>query len=249
MFKGVILCDKRTGSTFLQNCLDSHPDITCYDELFMIRTGLKKRHGQFMYRHMMNTKKWSKNNFINYLGEQNKNVFFKLIYDQCDFWKLDKIIKKENFKIIHLLRNNHLKKAISGLTKKQFQVKKLDITPEDLLNRTLKSLKKTNMYIKKWKDYDKQIFINYEDMIGKKEGEIKKIKKVGAFNMKSKQITYLNEEICKKLCDFIDVEYFPMHCNITKKNSDNLWDYIKDEDKKKLRKLFKKNNINRILDI
>lgn len=36
MVKAVQISAKRCGSTFLMNCLDSHPHIEAYEELFVI---------------------------------------------------------------------------------------------------------------------------------------------------------------------------------------------------------------------
>ena len=42
MKNGVIFCGKRTGSTFLQEALNSHPQIVCYDEMFMLSRKIRK---------------------------------------------------------------------------------------------------------------------------------------------------------------------------------------------------------------
>lgn len=249
MFKGFILCDKRTGSTFLQNAMDSHPNITCFDELFMIRTGLKKRHGQFMYRWIKDNKKWNKDTFLDWLGENNDRVFLKLIYEQCDYWNLTKEIKRRNLSIIHLIRKNHFKRAMSGLLKKNFNKnKKVNIDPNKILSETIKSKKKANLYVNKWKNYKNQIYVYYEDMIGRKEGEENNVKKVGAFNMKSDQITYLKGEISEKICNFMDIPHSHMFCNITKKSKENPMEYLTENKQKELKQLFKKNKILGFLD-
>jgi hypothetical protein len=33
--KGIILTSQRSGSTFLQGCLDAHPSVRCYGELLV----------------------------------------------------------------------------------------------------------------------------------------------------------------------------------------------------------------------
>lgn len=251
MFKGFILCDKRTGSTLLQNCLDSHPEITCYDELFMIRGKIKKRNGQYMYRWMKNNKSYNKKKFLNYLGEQDENVYLKLIYDQCDYWKLEPYIRKNNLQVIHLFRKNHFKKAVSRLSRNNNKGQIDPITNIDvkkLVNEILHSMEKSRIYKKKWEKYENQIKIYYEDMIGKKEGEIGEIKKVGAFNIKSNQITYLNKETCEKLCNFIGVEYFDMYSNITKRNKEDVLSYFNDREKRKMISLLKKVDLGECLD-
>lgn len=249
MFRGFILCDKRTGSTFLQNCLDSHPNITCYDELFMIRSGLKKRHGQFMYRWMNEKKGYSKDKFLDWLGESNDNVFLKLIYDQCDHWNLNLIIKKRNLALIHLVRKNHFKKAMSGLLKKNFDKnKRVNLNPNSILSKTIQLRNKTRVWRKKWKKYNNQIIVFYENMVGETKGEIKNIKKVGAFNMKSDQITYLDKKQGERICKFLDIPYFDMSCNLTKKSKENPLEYLPGKKQKIVRQLFEKNGMSTLLD-
>jgi len=63
----VVVADKRTGSSFFQEALSSHPNIKCYDELFMIRGAKKtgKRRGQYLYRHMKQTESMDIGGYIN----------------------------------------------------------------------------------------------------------------------------------------------------------------------------------------
>ena len=49
----IVLAAKRSGSTFLQEALSSHPNIKCYDEMFMLKsTKTGKRRGQYLYPYM-----------------------------------------------------------------------------------------------------------------------------------------------------------------------------------------------------
>jgi hypothetical protein len=65
MKNAIILAGKRTGSTFLQEVLNSHPNITCYDEMFMKYNKNKKRRGQFLYEFMRKDKGMNINEYIN----------------------------------------------------------------------------------------------------------------------------------------------------------------------------------------
>jgi hypothetical protein len=242
MFKGFILCDKRTGSTLLQNCMNSHPQITCYDELFMIRGNIKKRNGEYMYRWMNMERGYNIPSFLKYLGEKDENVYLKLIYDQCYYWNVDKYIKENNIKIIHLFRKNHFKKAISRLTRNKSKNEYepvTDLKVKKIIEETLKSEKKSKDNFGKWRKHKNQIKIYYEEMIGRKEGVVENIEKVGAFNIKSSQITYLEEKTCKDLCEFMEVDYFEMFSNITKRNKEDVLSYFNSDKIKKLEKMLK----------
>lgn len=244
--KAIILCDKRTGSTFLQNCLDSHPDLTVYDEMFMIRGGIKKRHGQFLFRHMKNTKGFSPEKYLDWLSNEGENVIFRLIYDHCNKFELDSIIRKRKIPIVHLFRKNHFEKTMSKLTKGLFEPKKVIIPVDKLLQGIKKSEGKASDWTKRWEGYKPQMYIEYKEMIGEVSGDkTKDFQKVGAFNMRSAQTTYLSDDINKKICKFLSIPDFRMSSNITKKNSNNIFDYVKNDGK--VRKLLKNKGLEKYL--
>ena len=64
MKNGIVLANKRTGSTFLQEALNSHPSIRCYDEMFMIKTRLKQRRGGILYKTKKEENEMGKKEYI-----------------------------------------------------------------------------------------------------------------------------------------------------------------------------------------
>jgi len=232
----VILAPKRSGSTFLQEALSSHPNIKCWDELFMIR-GPKsgKRRNQYLYWYMKKTKKHSIPQYIDWLHNEypEKSIGFRLMYPHEEKWNVLSTIKKKNIPIIHLVRDNLLGKTLSSYTKKLFEVKKMHIDTNKLMADIRLQEKKQNEYYKKTKEYKNVLTLRYEDIIGRTEGDKGDTTKFGAFNLKSNMYTYIPTGICEKICNFINEDFFEMYSNVTKKNSHNPWDYIKNKDEVK----------------
>jgi len=231
----VVLADKRTGSSFFMETLNSHPELVCYDELYMIRGATKsgKRRGQYLYRYMKNTKNMSMDQYLDFIyndGKKNISKSFRLMYPQNDYWKVLPLIKERNIPVIHLVRNNLLKVVMSKRTKGIFVPKKMYYDPNMIIKDINNHRNKQVQNRKHLKGYKNILNVSYEDMIGRSEGEKGETKKFGAFNLKSNMITYLAEETSKKVCDFLKVEQKEMFCNVTKKNSNNVWDYIENVD-------------------
>ena len=238
----VILADKRTGSTFLQEALNSHPDIKVYDEMFIIRGAQKtgKRRGQFLFRTMKSKRKMNIKDYLDWLynTEPDKSVGFRLMYPQDDHWHVLDVIKKSKIPIIHLKRNNFLKMIISKKTRGEFKTKPQKFAPNSIISDIKNHQNKRIKFETKILKYKNQLTVDYESMIGKTEGEKGEIKKFGAFNLKSDMKTYVSDKMAKKICNFLGVENKPLFCNVTKKNSNNVWDYI--SNKEEIEKILKR---------
>lgn len=239
----VVYADKRTGSSFFMECLNSHPDVMCYDEMFMIRGGLKKRRGQFLYKYKKSESKkknYGINDYLDFLySDKEKSSGFRLMYPQDDYFKVMPFIKKRDLPVIHLIRKNTLKMVMSKKTKGIFKPTKSYYNPDSLIADIKNHKRKERLARKQLKGYDKKITVYYEDMIGRSEGEKGDVKKFGAFNLKSNMTTYLDEKISIDICKFLNIEERELFCNVTKKNSNNVWDYIQNE--KEVKKALKDN--------
>jgi len=233
----VVVADKRTGSSFFQEALSSHPNIKCYDELFMIRGAKKtgKRRGQYLYRHMKQTESMDIGGYINWIFEtkQNKSVGFRLMYPQDAYWKALKVIKKKKIPVIHLVREDLLGMVLSKKTKGLFEVKEQNFDVNNIIADMKNHEKKQNEYFKKLKDHKNLLTLKYEDIIGRTEGEKGEVKKFGAFNLLSNMTTYVPLDVSHKICEFLNEEPMELYSNVTKKNSPNPWDYIKNKDELK----------------
>ncbi len=233
----IVLADKRTGSSFLQESLSNHPRIKCFDEMFIIRGSKKtgKRRGQYLFRHMKSTKKMKISEYLDWLYDTkpNKSVGFRLLYPQDTHWKVLPVIMKKNIPIIHLIRENLLAMVLSKQTKGIFEVKEQYFDPKKIIADMKNHENKQKEYFKKIEKYNNVLNLKYEDIIGRTEGEKGETKKFGAFNLTSNMITYIPMEISEKICNFLNKEPMELYSNVTKKNSNNPWDYVKNKNELK----------------
>jgi len=226
--KAVLLSDKKTGSTFVQYAMDSHPDLECYDEMFLIKHGNRKRRGQTLFKTMKKEKKMSVDQYLKWLYSQSSNVCFRLMYPHDMHYNVLPQIMKMNIPIIHLVRENHFKKVIAKYTGGKIMNEKIDIKPIDLIYSIKESINRVKKYESKLKNYPHVFKIKYEDMIDSVDGEInmKKVKKLGGSNIKSNVISYMNKGYSKMICDIFGVDNRDLYSNVTKKNKENILDCL-----------------------
>jgi hypothetical protein len=210
----VILCNKRTGSTFLQEAMDSHPAIKAFDEMFMVYDKETERRGHKLYRTMRND--YTITEYLDwlYLQTDKPNTVFRLIYEHNDYWTVMPHIRQSP--IIHLLRDP-VDVTVSHFCKLSKPDERVYADPK--MFKLMLGLERNiqNNYRKAIKHHNKVLEIRYEDVIGHREGERENISNVGMLNIRSDQVTYLKEGINKKICDFMEVDNIPMHSNVTKK--------------------------------
>jgi LPS sulfotransferase NodH len=140
--KFIILCGGRSGSTYLQQILNSHPTIKCYDEIFNVTNKSHESFYSFCQTHFptiswfflrgkISSRYWNlplAYMFQRYLTtiykeDQSERIGFKLIYNQLLYYYPVKFwIRKNPVPIIHLQRRNILKAAISLLKAKKYGV-------------------------------------------------------------------------------------------------------------------------------
>jgi LPS sulfotransferase NodH len=218
MKRFVILTTQRTGSTFLKNYLNSHPDILCYGELFnKPKYCVKVQPEQFYKRNYFNFfAKYKAAPYLNNILNGNKAVGFKLMYNQANELSLTpKKISEMGIQIIHLTRQNYLKIFISRQMK--------------MLTGVAHSKKITNEFFK--------IKLNCKQMLK----SIKQIHNDVEFynkqiNNRSFKITYeqlFNDTYgeSKKILDYIEIApNKQMRCELKKITSDNLSDIIENYD-------------------
>lgn len=233
----VVVADKRTGSSFFMEALTSHPNIKCYDEMFIIRGSKKtgKRRGQYLYRHMKKEKNMDMGGYLNWLFDTKpkKSVGFRLMYPQDAHWKVLETIKTKKIPVIHLVRENLLAMVLSKKTKGLFDVKEQNFDVNNIIADIKNHEKKQKEYFKKLKDHKNLLTLRYEDIIGRTEGEKGEVRKFGAFNLLSNMTTYVPLDVSHKICEFLNEEPMELYSNVTKKNSPNPWDYIKNKDELK----------------
>jgi len=221
--RAIQLSNKRVGSTFLQNAINSHPDIMGIDEVFvnMARKPGMRKSGFVPYlRSDLNTPKEYIENVI-YKTYPNKNTIFKIMYNQITYHQgLMEYIKGKSIPMIHLMRKNLVKQIISGLTAATTKHNPVIIEPKRLFNM-VKEAHRFNEYWKKELKGNIKLTLFYEDIIGEVDGEK----------------TYLSNNANIAVCDFFKVKQIKMYAKTKKKNKDDISVYLPNIEK--IKKEFK----------
>ena len=219
MTQAVLLSNKRTGSTFMQEALDSHPNVTSLDEMFMVSTKITERRGYDFYKTKREQENMKIPQYLDWIASQDTNTCFRLIYNQDQHYNVLKYIADRNMPVIHLVRDP-IDIVVSLACKfkhiKPDQTVKVDV--KDFIFLTRKHIKIRNDYRDKLASRECIVYeTNYENMFGKQEGDVEDIKLVGSFNIRSNQRTYVDENINRNICEFLNIENVPMWSNVTKK--------------------------------
>jgi hypothetical protein len=201
--------NKRTGSTFLQNALNTHPDLVGLDEMFVnsIMPGGRKS-GLIPY--ILTTNSQPQEYIEQVLwANSNSHVSFKLMYNQIEYHKgLLDFIKESKIPIIHLKRKNLLKQAISYFR----QTNAMPINYMILYDSVVGYEKEAERWTEEFKDHDIIEFF-YEDMIGETKDEF----------------TYISEYVNMLICNFFDIPNVPMFSGTKKKRVESIWKFIPDK--------------------
>jgi len=203
--------NKRTGSTFLQNALNTHPELVGLDEVFVnvARSDITKS-GFRAYMAIEPSNRPTINDYIENLWSTypNSHVAFKLMYNQIEYHNgLFDFIKENKIPIIHLKRKNLLKQAISYFR----QTNAMPINHLVLYDYVVRYEEEAKRWTEEFKDHDVIEFF-YEDMIGEaKDG-----------------FTYVSEYVNMLICRFFNVRNLSMFSSTKKKRMKPIWEYIPD---------------------
>lgn len=182
MTKFVVFGLQRTGTSWIETLLDSHPDVSCLGEIFYFTQGrfpLTKPRGrrtEMSYRRHVESspgkrlmhyiaRKKLVNETLNAIYSRSgySAIGFKLMYDQAiRFPAVLNYVHKDNVKVIHVVRTNVLKTHISLSSAKQRKLVHTtnNITldkiylPTTLLLRRLRTIDNQNKF---WQ----QFFLDY----------------------------------------------------------------------------------------
>lgn len=121
--KAVILTSQRSGSTFLQGCLDAHPSIRCYGELLVggnleVPMPLRRRRLLTKAYRYLKIRAWNPVSIMDryYAGNEAPVVVFKAMYNHLNIPRARKyLINHNEIRVIHLRRENLLKQYVSKL--------------------------------------------------------------------------------------------------------------------------------------
>lgn len=119
--KAIILTSQRSGSTFLQGCLDAHPQVKCYGELLVGGNLVAPRlcHGYRLltkgYRYLA-ARVWDPVDIMDryYARQEAPVVVFKAMYGHVDKRAVRRYLQEhDEIRVIHLRRDNLLKQYVS----------------------------------------------------------------------------------------------------------------------------------------
>ena len=225
MTKAIILTTQRTGSTFLVECLQSHPQVHCIGEML---AGGHIRAPDQVYRSRYATKAWRfiaagawyptrmmDKFFAN--GAKDVNVF-KAMYNHINNpWTLRYLAAHPEIHILHLRRHNLLQQYVSKvlLTVKRDKPWQPHATEPVSVARTSIDPAAALAYVREKHDqydhYEKffarhpRYQLSYEHMI---DGQ------------------YLRETDANGICDFLGVERRRMHSKLIKMNPTRLREMV-----------------------
>lgn len=262
MIDFILIANKRTGSTFLQEAISSHPEAFCFDEMFLVRSkSTVKRQGTLIYTQKRNkelekfdglrdkdgnVQEYTIKEYLEWLSDKHKNkkTGVRVVYPQLDHWReLCGLVLTDNIPLIHLIRQNYFEQAMSYHTRTQSKnhIRKRKIDIDQLIWRINKIEQDTKFYRNFFKGNRYYVEVYYEKLFGKTTGKENGIKKRGSFNIESNQLTFISPYYKKRLCDFLKVRTKDLYSNVTKRTSWNVWDYIENE--KQVKEALEKENI------
>ena len=136
MIKFCILTTQRSGSTWLKQLLDSHPQVKALGEPFLWRKerpGWKDTVIDYYYNyktHNFGIRPWIIFQYLNLLNSypgDHQAIGFKLMYNQLVL-RPEILVKLalDGYKVIHLVRENYLDIAISRASRKKNNVAHLE---------------------------------------------------------------------------------------------------------------------------
>jgi LPS sulfotransferase NodH len=125
--KFIILCAARTGSTMLQQLLDSHPEVCCYGEIMAAAVTPDRWDSEArIRRQLLEQYRQGPRQFLREFGlypPECNAVGFKIKYEELvlgDYaWLLAWLKDHRDIKVIHHRRENRLKRLISVVTATQ----------------------------------------------------------------------------------------------------------------------------------
>lgn len=211
MIRAIQLSNKRTASTFLQNAINTHPDIVGIDEVFINTARMGTRKSGFVP--FINSDVDTPKEYINdilYKTHPNKNFAFKLMYNQVYYHDgLVDVIKKSNIPIIHIMRRNLVRQVVSFIKMFENNNHPIGISPKDFFTLVEDAHYGNNFMANEFKDQIK-LTLYYEDMIGSCDDDK----------------TYLATEANMKVCNFFDVSYKRLYSKTKKKLKADLSTYL-----------------------
>jgi len=233
MERFIVLAGRRSGTTLLVECLDSHPDVECRKDVFSIRrrwkhfqvdvkTGLfypfrsasLARRIDYLFRRRRLIRAFLTETFAPTEGVLAKGI--RLSYEQVrKYPDILPWVLENDVRIVHLVRENALKAIVSHFTAKKrgfahatSQVAKvtLRLPPEELLALLVQREREIDRYRALFQDRP-CCEVSYESFLARKEEET------------------------RRLLAFLGISrYAPLTSRLVKQNPDSLRDILENYD-------------------
>ena len=231
MTKAIILASQRSGSTFLQDCLTTHPQIHSVGEL-LIDGGsnvyvpdliLGSRFVTKTYRFMISGAWYPTRLMTRFFesGERPVKVFKAMYNHIANPWSLGYLREHTEIRILHLRRHNMLKQYVSHLLLARKRVKKWEphafqpipvVTTRVEPGAALDYLRKARAMYEHYDSvfaHHQRLPLVYEKMI---DGQV------------------LREDVGRAICDFLGVPPVAMKSRLLKMNPDSLHEMVTNYD-------------------
>jgi hypothetical protein len=124
MTRAIILTTQRSGSTFLEDALERHPEVKCYGEILIAGNNthvpkwlFKYRFPAKLYRFIVGGA-WLPVRVMNEFysrGDQRVKIFKAMYNHIANPWTLGYLERNTDIRILHLRRHNVLKQYVSRL--------------------------------------------------------------------------------------------------------------------------------------
>lgn len=210
----ILFFNKRTGSTFLQNAINSSSYLFGCDECFVnvCRKAIYRKSGYIPFVRPENKYKDPQkyiNNILN-TNKDKKAVCMKIAFNQIAHHSgLIQYIENNNIPILFLQRKNLVKQIISGMTAASTSHKPVNITGRELLDM-VNEAKRLNEDWKKRLNKHIKLVLEYEDIIGETIGDK----------------TYMSNNSNIAVCDFFGIKQEKLYSKTKKKNKNNIEVYL-----------------------
>jgi LPS sulfotransferase NodH len=224
--RAVILSTRRSGSTFLVECLRSHPEIECAGEILNGQPDdpVPAFRGPLRYvwkwSRIARTGAWMPGWWLDgyYRRGTAKVRCFKALYEQLVRpFAMRYVVENEDIRVIHLRRHNVLKSHISALLmNKRYELHAMAPTKTVWIHvnpaRAIRSMRKMRA---RYERFDRaferhpRLQVTYENLFDGK---------------------YLHVETCSRICDFLGIAQHRMESRQMKLNPESLRDMVTNYD-------------------
>ena len=224
--RAVILTTQRTGSTFLVDCLSSHPEIECAYEILIGAPDTPRPQYRGPFKQLVKVANvftsgaWRPARRLEsfYSGGRARVRAFKAMYNQLlNPFALRFLRDNQDIRILHLRRDNLLKVHVSRLLMtKRDRVQALQpvvavrtrVDPEQTIQAMRKARARYEHFESLFQRH-RRLQLTYEGLFDGQQ---------------------LDAETAREVCDFLDVANYPMKSKILKLNPESLRDMVTNYD-------------------